>query len=911
MEIITAHVNTDLDGLASMVAAQKLYPGAQLVFPGKLSRNVEEFLALHKDTLKHVRNIKDINIDKVKRLIMVDTKSPGRVSKLKELFGRAQVEVHIFDHHPRAEGDVCGKVEVVEPIGACTTLLIERIRSRGLEITPLEATIMALGIYEDTGCLVFTSTTSRDIRAAAFLLEQGANLAVVADFLGRPLTPDQKGLLKKLLVSAEHHQINGNKILIARGNVDEFIGGLNLLTHKLAEIEQIDAVFTIVEMEDRVHMVGRCALKEKVNCKEVMEYFGGGGHPAAASATVKDQTVDEVADRLLEIIKEKVRPPLTVRDIMSSPVKMVFPETTIEEAGKIMLRYGHTGLPVIKEGKLVGVISRRDVEKATHHGLGHAPVKGYMTASVITVNADMNINDVQELMIEKDIGRLPVVEGNLVVGIISRTDVLQTLHEGFKGRYSTTYTDKKKNTTRNTNIRPDMHRVLPNRIMNILNRAGEVAQSLGYQVYAVGGLVRDVLLKVENLDVDLVVEGNGIEMANELAKVIGGRVRPHEKFGTAEIVFPDGYWVDVVTARVEYYEYPAALPQVEQSSLKHDLYRRDFTINAMAVALNSERFGELVDYFNGREDLQIGAVRVLHNLSFIEDPTRILRAVRFEQRYDMAIEPQTLRLIKEAVREKVISRVSNERMWGELKSILEEADPEHMLDRMSELGVWDYLFPEITFWEVQPVISEVPQALMILRNWGWAEPAEKWLPYFLAILHWTTQETAYQICQRYFLGRRQTDKVLDVIAHWRGALKTLSTTEEVPLSELTKTVQTLPREAYPLFLTLLEDKNAIRRFRLVMESVHKNKPTVNGKNIRAMGFQPGPMYRRALDAVWRARLDGLIQTTEEELEYVRAYLVNHNAPKIEPKKPKADNSQGNRPDHKNYAKNSKGAKPRV
>lgn len=905
MEIITTHVNTDLDGLASMVAAQKLYPGAELIFPGKLSRNVEDFLALHKDTLKNVRNIKDINIDKVTRLVMVDTKSPGRVSKLKELFGRPQVEVHIYDHHPRAEGDVCGKVEVVESVGAATTLLIERVRAKGLEITPLEATIMMLGIYEDTGCLVFTNTTPRDIRAAAFLLEQGANLAVVADFLGRPLTQDQKALLKKLLVTAEHHQINGAKVLIARSNVDEFVGGLALLTHKLSEIERTDAVFAVVEMEDRVHLVGRCALKE-VNCKEIIEQFGGGGHPAAASATIKGQTVDEVADRLLELINEMVRPHLTVQDIMSSPVKMVFPETTIEEAGKIMLRYGHTGLPVIKDGKLVGVISRRDVEKATHHGLGHAPVKGYMTASVITVHKDMNINDVQDLMIERDIGRLPVVEGDMVIGIVSRTDVLQTLHEGFKGRYSTTYTDKAN--TKTANIRPDMQRVLPGRIMNILIRAGEVAERMDYQVYAVGGLVRDVLLKVENLDVDLVVEGNGIEMANELAKEIGGRVRPHEKFGTAEIIFPDGYWVDVVTARVEYYEYPAALPQVEQSSLKHDLYRRDFTINAMAVALNPERFGELVDYFNGREDLQIGAIRVLHNLSFIEDPTRILRAIRFEQRYDMAVETQTLRLIKEAVREKVISRLTTERMWGELKSILEEADPEHILDRMSELGVWEYLFPEITFWEVQYVISEIPQALMILRNWGWAEPAEKWLPYFLGILHLTTQEKAYQICQRYNLGRRQTDKVLDTIAYGRVALKRLSAAGEVPLSELTKIVQTLPGEAYPLFLALLEDKNAIRRFRMVIESVHKNKPTVNGKDIREMGYQPGPMYRKALDAVWRARLDGLVQTREEELEYVRSLLQHHNAPKIQPKQPKGNASQGNRP---NQAKKSKGTKASV
>lgn len=870
MEIITTHVNTDLDGLACMVAAQKLYPGAELVFPGKLSRNVEEFLALHKDTLRHIKAIKDIDIDQVRRVILVDTKSPGRVSKLKELFNLPKVEVHIYDHHPRSEGDVVGKCEVVEPLGAATTILIEKIQERKIEITSLEATIMALGIYEDTGCLVFTSTTPRDVRAAAFLLEQGANLAVVSEFLGRPLTPDQKSLLKMLLMSVEHHQIKGNQIVIARGVVDEFVGGLALLTHKLAEIEQIDAVFTVVEMEDRVHIVGRSSLSE-VSCREIMLAFGGGGHPAAASAVVKLKGADQVCLDLLQVIQEKVRPPLTVADIMSSPVKMVLANTTIEEAGKIMLRYGHTGLPVIKDDQLVGVISRRDVEKAVHHGLGHAPVKGYMSSAVVTVRPEMTINEVQELMIEHDIGRLPVVVQGRVEGIVSRTDVLKVLHEGFQARYKTIY-DQETPQKNYTNIQESMKQVLPPEMLHILKQAGLVAEKMGYQIYAVGGLVRDVLLNVVNLDLDLVVEGNGIELAQALSEVIGGRVRPHEKFGTAEIVFPDGSWVDVVTARVEFYEYPAALPKVERSSLRHDLYRRDFTINAMAAALNPARFGGLVDYFNGRTDLYLGAIRVLHNLSFIEDPTRMLRAVRFEQRYKMQIEPQTLRLIGEAVREQVLSRLSYERLWEELKCILMEPRAEEMLDRLVELGIWPYLFPEITYWEIQGVISEMAQALMVLQAWGWQEPAEKWLPYFLAILHWTQPETAVQICERYHLSRRQTEKVLDTIAYWRGLVHKLSDPQALNLSELAGEVLILPREAYPLCLTLLEDKIAIKRFRQVIESVRQNKPTVNGRDIKELGYKPGPYFRVALDAVWRARLDGALKNKEEELAFIKDYM---------------------------------------
>jgi tRNA nucleotidyltransferase (CCA-adding enzyme) len=302
MDIITTHTNTDLDALASMVAAKKLYPEAQMVFPGKLSRNVEEFMSLHKDIFT-VKTSKDIDFNKVKRVILVDTKNPKRINKLADLFSRPGLEVHIYDHHPWTEGDARGSLEVVEIIGATTTLLVERIIERGIAITPLEATIMALGIHGDTGSLLFTSTTSRDAAAVAYLIEKGANLGVVSEFLGRPLTEDQKTLLKSLLMSAERHLINGAKVLIARARTEEFVVGLSLLTHTISEIERLDAIFTVVLMEDRVHVVGRSNIPQ-VNVAEILGPFMGGGHPAAASATVKNSNVNEVAERLVRTIQE-------------------------------------------------------------------------------------------------------------------------------------------------------------------------------------------------------------------------------------------------------------------------------------------------------------------------------------------------------------------------------------------------------------------------------------------------------------------------------------------------------------------------------------------------------------------------------------------------------------------------------
>ncbi|MCL6612130.1 MAG: CBS domain-containing protein [Peptococcaceae bacterium] len=872
MEIITTHTNTDLDALASMVAAKKLYPEAQMVFPGKLSRNVEEFMSLHKDVFT-VKTGKDIDLNKVKRVILVDTKNPKRVNKLAELFSRPGLDVHIYDHHPWTEGDARGSLEVVELIGATVTLLVERIKERGIEITPLEATIMALGIHGDTGSLLFTSTTARDAAAVAFLIEKGANLGVVSEFLGRPMTEDQKDLLKALLMSAERHVINGVKVLIARAETREFVVGLSLLTHTISEIERLDAIFTVVLMEDRVHVVGRSNIPQ-VNAAEILGPFMGGGHPAAASATVKNGNVNEVAEKLVKTIQEKVKPPLSASDIMSFPVKTVFEDATIAEASRVMMRYGHSGLPVVEGLALKGVISRRDVEKAMNHGLGHAPVKGYMTANVVTVHPNMPVAEVREIMIENDIGRVPVVDGGRLVGIVSRTDVLKTLHGDFQNGYHVVHGGRSKQSLYN-NIAEVMRRGLSPSVLGILRQAGDIAGQLGCRVYAAGGVVRDLLVGYENIDVDIVVEGDGIALAEAMAGQLGkgARVRAHRKFGTAELFFPDGFKVDVATARVEYYEYPAALPQVESSSLRQDLYRRDFTINAMAVSLNPDSFGELVDYFGGREDLHYGLVRVLYNLSFIEDPTRILRAVRFEQRYKMRIEPQTLKLLEDAVRQEVLLKVSNDRLWDELSHIMMEPEAGKMFSRLDALQVWPQVLPDVSYWEVQPVLNGLNKAIRLLKEWGFGVYPDPWLPVMIAVLHWSDAETAGKICRKYSLSKRQTEKVLTALENWQETLAGLwKETESPRMSDLAGKVSGLPGEAYPLLLALLDEDRMKKRFRSVLTAIRDNRPLLGGEYIRSLGYKPGPIYRRALNELWRARMDGLVLSEDQEREFLEECL---------------------------------------
>jgi len=871
VEIITTHINTDMDGLASMVAAQKLYPEARLVLPGKMSRNVEEFMSLHKDTID-IRTIKQIDLERVKRVIIVDTKNPHRLGKIADILNQPGVEVHIYDHHPTANGDTTGSVEIVENVGATVTLLVERIKQADLPLTSLEATICCLGIYHDTGSLAFTSTTYRDAGAVAYLLQRGANLAVVADFLSRPMTVEQKELLKDLLVNAQRYQVNGARVLVTKAQTTEYVVGLAVIAHTISEIEHLDVVFVLAGMEDRVHMVGRSSIPQ-ANVSEILKHFGGGGHAAAAAAVVKYGVLDEVAQELLGVMYEKIQPPICAADIMTSPVKTLTPEMSIAEAGQIMLRYGHTGFPVVKGDKLIGVISRRDVEKAIHHGLGHAPVKGFMTVRVIAVPSSIPVAELEELMINHDIGRVPVVDDGRIVGIVSRTDILRTLHGEVQARHRVIY-NKGQEALSGHNISVSMERNLSSAVQDILKQAGQIADHMGYKVYAAGGVVRDILLDQACLDVDLVVEGDGILLAEELGKIYDSQIRKHQNFGTAEVLFNNDLKIDVATARVEFYAYPAALPQVESSTLHQDLYRRDFTINAMAIALNENSYGNLVDFFNGREDLQNGTVRVLHNLSFIEDPTRILRAIRFEQRYGFQIEPQTLKFLNETMRRYVLARVSKERIGEELKHILLESEAGSMLRRMEELAVWPCVFPGVDYAEVEPVLKNLSRFIQQISDWGMMLADSRWLVYLIAILHRSDPAVARAICDRYVLGKRLTEKVLTALQGWsRSAALICQTPQHFKISQQAQVLLQMPWESYPLLLAILEEAEYQECFRKLFNIIKDNKPIVNGKYIKHLGYRPGPVYREVLDALWREKLDGNLGTEEEEQTFIKAYLA--------------------------------------
>jgi tRNA nucleotidyltransferase (CCA-adding enzyme) len=868
-EVITTHINADFDALASMVAAGKLYPGATLVFSGAQERNLRNFFLHSASYVFDFTKIRHIDFGRIKRLILVDTRQENRIGRFSEILGKNDLEIHIYDHHPDSEDDIRGDLEVIRKVGSTTALLTHIIREKGIPLSPDEATIMCLGIHEDTGSFTFSSTTAEDYEAAAWLTEQGANHNLIADMLTRELTAEQIWLLNDLTQSATTRVINGVKVVITEVIRDEYIGDFAVLVHKFMEMENLNVVFALAQMEDRIYLVAR-SRTEEVNVAEIALALGGGGHPQAASATIKNKTLVQVERSLHALLRNRVSPTKKAKDMMSSPVIHIGPEDTIKRAATLMTRYNINVLLILgAKGVLKGYITRQVVEKALYFDLSERKSKEYMNIEFFAVKPEAPLRDVQELIVRNKLKMVPVVENEKVLGIITRTDLLNILlGEPLVPEFL--YDSKNASQfMRKKNMATMLKERLPRKVIEILKQFGHVADMLGYNAYLVGGLIRDVLLKRENLDVDIVVEEDGIKFAHEFAEHYGGRVRSHRKFGTAVVIFPDGFKVDVATARMEYYESPGAPPVVETSSLKLDLYRRDFTINTLAVRLNRRHYGTLIDYFGGQKDVKEKILRVLHNLSFVEDPTRVFRAIRFEQRFGFKIGKLTLALMKNAVKTNCLKDLASRRLFLELSLILKEENPVKAIERMNEFDLLQIVSPEIQLTKrLRLLLEEIRKVITWYNLLYLEEYFEPWKVYWHGLTSSLDTKALKALAEklgmvdldsRRMISQRETGfQLLDYLYKFDG--------DNYQLYILLSPFDT---ETLLFYMARAGTERLKRFISSYFTKLKGIKVQLSGKDLLEIGFRPGPMFKKILDLVLEAKLNNQVKTKEEEVDFVK------------------------------------------
>lgn len=428
MQIATTHRSTDFDGLASLVAVTLLYPEAVPILPKAHNPNIKAFLSIHKD-LFDLRRTEDVDMDDVERLIVVDTNQWERLDRMDNLKEKAGLEVLVWDHH-ESKCDLSPAWACQEPVGATITLLLRSIRKNGIELSPIQATLFLCGLYEDTGSLMFPSTTPEDARAAAFLLESGADLGILRTLLQPAYGQKQKEVLFEMLKTAERSMINNWKTSINATRISGHVNNLSLVVHMYRDILNVDVAFGIFIHEEngKCIVIGRSGIPE-VNIGSVMRSMGGGGHPGAGSAMLKAVNPEALKEWIAELLKGNQESSIQIFDLMSYPVSSISSDTPMSDVSKLLEEKGCTGLPVIDDGKLVGVISRRDFRKVRKKNQMKSPVKAFMSTNLVTITPEKSPMHAARLMVKHDVGRLPVIENDRVIGIVSRTDAMRFFYD--------------------------------------------------------------------------------------------------------------------------------------------------------------------------------------------------------------------------------------------------------------------------------------------------------------------------------------------------------------------------------------------------------------------------------------------------------------------------------------------------
>ncbi len=876
MDLITTHANADFDALSSLVAASKLYPKARLLLPGSQEKSVRKFLALIKDEIK-IETDKTCPFDDVTRLIIVDNRHKSRIGIAANLLNKKGLKVHIYDHHPRTRFDIKGSKDVQKEVGATVTLLLEILDKKGkLDMTPLEATLMLLGIYEETGSLSYSITTKLDVDIVSKLLELGASLNAVSSYLNRELDGNELTALIKLLEATEVVEINGIMVAFAQLDTRHLDGEMGTVVHKFQDVENFPVLFALFKTADRIKIMARSRI-ELIDVNKLLSVVGGAGHSSAASARVVGRDFQEVKKLLIKLLHKVIQPQIFAKDIMSFPVRTVSQEEKVRDVFNKLEDFGYNAAPVLNEhGEIVGIVTMDDLKKARKCNMAHSRLKGYMEVIFSTVSPEAPLYQLKNIMTDKGKGCIPVLKDNKLVGIITRTDVLKKVHH-------TLFEDAENEGPKITNLSARMKDVMPPKLMAMVRKIGKEADANEMNAFLVGGFVRDILLKKKNYDLDVVVEGNAIQFGKILADKLGASLVVHRKFGTSTVVMNWPGWlgeslhpdnklkIDIATARKEKYEHPAALPTVEFSSLRDDLYRRDFTINAMAVSISKSSFGIFIDFFGGMKDLKKKVVRILHDNSFIDDPTRIFRAVRFEQRLGFAIGKHTDYLIQHAVKKEMFRWTENQRIREELKLILQEKDPEKAIFRMRELHELRFIHPELklkrnirkTFDDLKKTVKWYGSNALKIRK------LDIWLMYFMIMLDNLSLSQVNEVLDKFVFTRGERIRISAYSKSAGTALKELSRKRKLLPSEIFQILEPFSHEGTLCLCARTGSITARQRIRKFFSTYNGTKLKIKGEDIGRLGIKPGPKYREIFKKILCEKLDGKLPTKKDEMCFLK------------------------------------------
>jgi len=863
LQVIFISEGADLDALSTAFGITLIDPEAKILLPGAVSSSVKlalkRFENYMKDKIIHMNDLKMINT-----LYLADTNNYRTALKKLSDFVNQNTKLIIYDHHP-VRSQLPQNVEKhIKKTGSASTIVVYQIKKQKIQISPDEATILILGIYEDTGSFTYNTTTEKDLRAAAYLLSKGADLETVKNIIEERIDQQQILIIHQLVENLQYFFLKERKIIFSFAYSDRYIPDISGFLHMIKPLQEADAYFVMINEKGKTSIIARSKRKD-IDVGKIMSYLGGGGHFAAASATVKGLTIQEIKNYIESVLLSEAYKKKVISEFMSRDIVTVDKNTQIQEIKDILDK-----APVIfvvdKRGKFVGIVLAKVLKESLRHGIKDVKVENFIIDSVITFEPSTRLSEAEKTITASSQDYFPVLENGKPVGVINRTYIIKILHGQVFDSEKDIFISRERIKPKFLNYEKSLKKYLPDHILAHLEEIGKLSKKLGYNTYLVGGIVRDIVMSKKSLDIDLIVEGDAIKLSIEYAKLKDIPVHTFEEFMTAQLTLETGEKIDLATARKETYTHPGAYPKVEKATIKEDLYRRDFTINTLAIEITEGRFGILIDFFNGLKDIKDRMIRILHQLSFIEDPIRILRALRFAGRLGFKLGKPTERLLKLAVDEEMLSVAPAGRINIELNYSLNEEKVIDILMLMNRYRVLHSLIPDFYMDEKREEILNRLRDTIISFEMFFGIKIDRVSNYLLALMYHLPYDLSYKILQKYHF--------LKTTKFFEEYLEVKDIFQKVPQkdSQLYKKIKFIKKDIL-VYICASSDIELSERIIRILKKEEERKLLLSGKDLKELGIPPSPVYKKILDDVFKKYLDGEIKTKKEALNYVRKHYL--------------------------------------
>ena len=861
--VILGHAGADFDCVASMAGLSRLYPGAIAVLPTSLEPNVEEFLRLYEERFRFTRMPPTALLKEgYDTVVLADTIVASRLGDYHTLLDRENIRLIAYDHHELNSASLPHIDEGhIQKCGATASLVTAALREQFVPVNPDEATLLALGIYEDTGSLLFPETTALDVEQAAYLLKAGASLPMVARFVTTYLLPKQQTALEQALSAATVQSVAGAQVACSVIKAPRNVGNLSVIVHRLSQIIRADAVFLFYQTPQALYVLGRS--DRFLNIAELLAPLGGAGRVHAAACILKDGTSAETAQAriLKDIITRRSQWHEIAKEIMTPDPVVIADNSPASSALQTMVNLGLSVLPVHHDDKLVGIVAKKVLEKTSLVRLQEKPIRYFLNTRLPVVTPKATAEELVESFGIYGTGLLLVMKGERLLGVISRSDVLRYLNR----------INRPQAVVEAGKIRKisavELDHLSGENTAQTLARIGAIAHNAGNSAYLVGGSVRDVLLGIAPKDFDIVTEKDVSGVAAAVAQAFGTQVISYGRFMTHKVRIGDREY-DFAGARLEYYDFPGSLPTVAPASLMKDLLRRDFTINAMAMSLAGHDFGTVIDVTGGLADLAARIIRITYPDSFIEDPARILRAVATQARLGFVLESGTSAKAREALELGLLNVRRNKRAQDEFKEMLAGITLVACVDGLSSLGCHLVGLPLIP--------PRLPRRRLLVElekghalSWPeldtgfWIDPLLVWLGPLLP-------ETVHDILKDFGLSDRAASACRSWHYHEQEAYRSLRSRTRTP-SRVSERIERLSTPVLRILKAHL-DSMGLSDERTYLDHVLElsHQPLLlSGWDILDTVGRTGPQVGRLLAEIRRLQLDGILHSRDQALAHIR------------------------------------------